>query len=185
MPELVLHVSDIDEVGKDYDFELSEDWLDAILADTSLRSDRKAGGGQLHVHAQRNGQEYLVRGQVDAHLVTECGRCLGPAPFHVDSEMTALLTPGEPGEQPAEVELEAEDLDRVRFTGPDLVLDELVREHMVLECPMQPLCSPECEGLQVPERLRPRPEDFGAEGDVDPRLAPLEKLRAKLSGDKE
>jgi hypothetical protein len=57
------------------------------------------------------------------------------------------------------------------------VLDDLVREHMVLEVPMQPLCSEQCEGIAVPEHLRPPPDVFREPGAVDPRLAPLQRLR--------
>ncbi len=184
MPELVLHVTDIDEIGKDYDFDLKSAWLDAALQDTPLRRAGQGEVGHLRVHAQQNGQEYLVQGQITAALETDCCRCLGPTPLEVDTELTALLSPGAMGELPEEIELDAEDLDRVRFTGPDIVLDDLVREQLVLECPMQPLCRPDCAGIPVPKHVRPRPEDFGPEG-VDPRLAGLEQLRAKLSDDKE
>jgi hypothetical protein len=44
---------------------------------------------------------------------------------------------------------------------------------------MQPLCAPDCAGIEIPKHVRP-PEDF--EGDVDPRLLPLKQLRAKLAG---
>lgn len=184
MPELVLHVTDIDEIGKDYDFDLSPAWFLENLAETSLCRDEDAPPAHLHVHAQQNGTEYLIRGQLAAGLIAECVRCLGPAHVAVDAELTALLTPGSDGALPDEIELDSEDLDRVRFTGPDIVLDDLVRQQLVLEVPMQPLCSDDCAGIPVPDHVKPRPEDFGPEG-VDPRLAPLEQLRAKLSDDKE
>ena len=46
---------------------------------------------------------------------------------------------------------------------------------------MQPLCRPDCAGIQIPAHVRPRDEDFGGSG-RDPRLAPLEQLKNKLSG---
>jgi uncharacterized metal-binding protein YceD (DUF177 family) len=49
---------------------------------------------------------------------------------------------------------------------------------------MQPLCSPDCKGIPIPERVLPPGKDFGGEGSVDPRLAPLNDLKAKLSEDK-
>ena len=182
MFELVLQVQDIDERGKDYDFELTPSWLDGALSETALKRNPHAEGGRLHVHAQRNGIDILVTGKVDASLLVECGRCLQETPLDVHADITALLSPSDDG-QPEELELAAEDLDRGTFVGHELALDELVREHLLLEVPMQPLCSPDCAGIEIPAKVRPRPEDFGA-GATDPRLLPLQQLRAKLSGGK-
>jgi uncharacterized protein len=182
MFELVLQVQDIDERGKDYDFELTPSWLDAALSETALKRNPNAEGGRLHVHAQRNGADILVTGKVDASLLVECGRCLQETPLPVHAEIAALLSPGD-DDLPEDLELAAEDLDRGTFVGHELALDDLVREHLLLECPMQPLCSPDCAGIEIPAKVRPRPEDFGA-GATDPRLLPLQQLKAKLSGGK-
>jgi uncharacterized protein len=183
MAEFVLKVQDVDDRGKDYEFPLTAAWLDSALDETPLRRDPAASEGRFGLHAQRNGQEILVRGQVDADLLVECSRCLGDTKVHVHAPLTALLTSG-PESLPDEVELNADDLDRAPFVGNEIVLDEIVREHIVLECPMQPLCSDACPGIAIPDHVRPRPEHFG-DGTVDPRLAPLEQLRGKLSGNKE
>jgi uncharacterized protein len=185
MAEFVLQLQDIDDSGKGYTFELTPEWLDAALADSPVRRNPSATSGWLHVHAQRNGQELLVQGHVEVELVTECARCLGDAPLPVQTEVTALLCQGADPAAPDELELETEELDRVRFVGHEVALDELIREHLLLECPMQPLCSTQCPGIAIPERVRPRAEDFGDGTGVDPRLLPLKQLRQKLSGNQE
>lgn len=181
MSELVLQVQDIDERGKDYDFELTPGWLDGALSETSLRRDPRGGGGHLHVHAQRNGVDILVTGAVDAALLVECARCLKDAPLEVHADITALLSPGGGEDLAEDVELEDDDLDRGTFVGHEVVLDDLVREHLLLESPMQPLCSPDCAGIEIPAKVRPPAETFG-DGTTDPRLLPLQQLRAKLTG---
>jgi uncharacterized protein len=135
------------------------------------------------VHAQRNGVEFFVQGEVRADLVVECVRCLGDVALPVHVPVSALLSPRKDGDAAHEVELDEdeEELDRGYYEGHELVLDELVREHLVLECPMQPLCSPDCKGIAIPEHVKPKTQDFGGEGAIDPRLAPLNQLRAKLS----
>jgi uncharacterized protein len=185
MSELVLPLKDLDERGKDYAFPLTAEWLEQALVDSALRKDPAAGEGRVQVHAQKNGHDVLVRGHVEADLVTECARCLGDVPMHVRADIAALLSPGDEDDAEGAIELEAEDLDRGRFVGHEVVLDELVREHLLLEIPMRPLCSPDCAGIPVPEHVRPRAEDFGGPGHVDPRLQPLQQLRAKLSSKKE
>lgn len=185
MPAFLLQLQDIDESGKDYAFDLTPEWLDAALAETPVRRDPDAGAGLVRVHAQKNGHELLVHGRVEARLVTECSRCLGLTPLPVRADVTALLTQGPNAKTPTDVELEPADLDRVPFVGHEVALDELVREHLLLECPMQPLCSPECPGIEIPQHVRPRPEDFGDGTEVDPRLAPLKQLKDRLSGRQE
>ena len=184
MAEFVLKVQDIDERGKDYEFPVTGAWLDGALEGTPLRRDPSRGEGRFELHAQRNAGEILVRGALTADLLIECSRCLSDAPLHVQTDVTALLSQAGADELPEEVELDAEDLDRAHFIGHEVVLDELVREHLLLETPMQPLCAPGCQGIQVPAHVRPPAEAFG-EGRVDPRLSPLQQLRGKLTAKKE
>jgi uncharacterized protein len=184
MPSIVIPVHDIDELGKDFSFELSKDWLETELADTQLKLATGAESGKLRLHAQQNGVEYLVNGELQVDLQVECSRCLAEVPLPVRTAITALLAPHRDGSDAAEIELEAEDLDRAYYQGHELVLDELVREHIVIEAPMQPLCSPDCKGIPIPESVAAKGKDFGGEGSIDPRLAPLNDLKAKLSEDK-
>ena len=64
-----------------------------------------------------------------------------------------------------------------------MVLDDFVRDELLLEIPMIPLCSEECAGIQPdPDSRAPDPSDLETGGGedargVDPRLAPLLKLK--------
>jgi uncharacterized metal-binding protein YceD (DUF177 family) len=70
---------------------------------------------------------------------------------------------------------------REEFSGHEIVLDDLIREYLVLETPMQPLCSDACTGIAVPPHVRPPADVFGtSDSKVDPRLAPLLRLRDKV-----
>lgn len=181
MSDLVIHLPDIDEDGRRYSFALDPAWTARVLGDTPLEPDPAAGPGRLELWAQRSGSQILVDGRIVARLVTECARCLGPAPVPVDAPLTALLAPAgfeSDAEPPEAEELEAEDVDRVPYSGSDIVLDDLVREHLVLECPMQPLCSPDCPGIEIPAHVRP--PDEAPDPEVDPRLQPLRELMGKL-----
>jgi uncharacterized protein len=192
MAEFVLHVQDLDEAGKDYAFELSHAWLDSHLGDATLRHDPAFGPGNLQIHAQQNGGEYLVTGTLKVHVLTECGRCLGDAKLTVDTVIGTLFarTAGkapagheqrraqsERYERHADEDEDDEDLPREEFSGNDIVLDDLVREHIVLEVPMQPLCGEACAGIAIPAHLQPPADVFPGAGAVDPRLAPLQRLR--------
>ena len=185
MAEFVLHVPDIDEAGKDYSFMLAPSWIEAHLSDAVLRADAAFGPGRLQVHVQENNTgEYLVTGTLSAHFLTDCGRCLGDAKVPVDVEFGTLFTrapfkksPVRPKHYEVDDEESDDDMQREEFSGNDIALDDLVREYIVLEVPMQPLCSEACEGIPVPAHVRPPPDAFVEPGAVDPRLAPLQRLR--------
>lgn len=197
MSEFALQVVDIDETGRDYSFELKKPWLESSLGDANLHPDPEAAPGTLQLHAQKNGADYLVTGRVVAHLTTECGRCLGAAKVPVDTRFATLFaraahtigTHGHHKEAHAshttevddEVDGDDDELAREEFSGHEIVLDALIREYLVLECPMQPLCSEDCTGIAVPKHVQPPAEVFGtSDSKVDPRLAPLLRLRDKV-----
>lgn len=202
MSEFALQVVDIDETGRDYSFELKQPWLESALADANLHADAEAPPGTIELHAQKNGTEYLVNGRVVANLTTECGRCLGVAKVPVDTRFATLFARaahavGAHGHNhnkeaahaantsEAEEEFDGDDdeLAREEFSGHEIVLDGLIREYLVLECPMQPLCSEGCTGIAVPKHVQPPEDVFGRGGSdtkVDPRLAPLLRLRDKV-----
>jgi uncharacterized protein len=192
MSEFALQVQDIDENGKSFSFPLSPPWIETTLADANLRADPTAPPGSVEVHAQKNGNEYLVEGRVQASLITECVRCLGVAKVPVASKFATLFSraagsgPREHGRGVEETFDSREDdagsdLSREEFSGYEIVLDALIREYLVLESPMQALCSADCQGILVPAHVRPPEDVFGpSDGKVDPRLAPLLRLRDKV-----
>jgi uncharacterized protein len=183
MSTFVLQILDLDEVGKDWSFVVDTDWLASALADTELRAGGKTG--RLTVHAQRNGMDVLVQGRLEAQMTATCARCLADVPIDVDLPITALFSPEHMRpDETDEVEVSLDEVNRDYYRGGELVLDPMVREHLLLEAPMKPLCSENCEGIAIPEHLRPPTEIFG-ESALDARFAPLLKLKKELTKNEE
>jgi len=78
-----------------------------------------------------------------------------------------------------EYEFTAEEADTDTYDGETVVLDAFVREAILLEVPNFPLCSEDCPGIGPAAEHAPEPGDT-----LDPRLAPLAALRAKLTFEK-
>ena len=183
MSTFVVQIRDLDEAGRDWNFAIGTDWLASALAESELRAGPEAG--RLTVHAQRNGMDILVQGHIQAELEATCARCLAEVPLHVDLAMTALFTPSQMRpEDSEEVEVRLDELNRDYYTGSEIVLDSMVREYLLLEAPMKPLCSESCEGIAVPEHVRP-PEDVFGDSAPDSRFAPLLKLKEQLTKNEE
>ncbi|MDQ3034558.1 MAG: DUF177 domain-containing protein [Myxococcota bacterium] len=201
MSEFEIKVPELESGGKQYEFVLTSAWLDGALREAfaptdgsapnssgqsePLRADPAADPGAVSVFAEKSGEDVLVRGRVRTRLIAECARCLAEATVPVDTELTVLFSArGDAFRLPVdEEELTPEELDSEFFTGDTIALDALVREHVLLEVPMQTLCKQTCEGIEVPPEVR-GPADLSEapthEGKrVDPRLAPLLDLMDK------
>lgn len=183
MAEFVLKIQDIDEAGKDFDFPVTRAWLARVLADTDVKPNEDAAEGRLALRAHKQGADVVVQGRVSADLVTECARCLNDATIAVDVDVVSLFVArgAELRPEADELELTPEDLEREFYSGDQIVLDDVVRENLLLEVPIKPLCDEECQGIPVPAAVA-GPADLRAssEGSVDPRFAPLLKLVGKL-----
>ncbi len=179
MSAFVLQVQDLDESGKEWSFAIGTDWLSSALAGTELKP--TGHEGSLQVHAQRNGRDVLVQGQITAAMVAPCARCLGDVAIDVDSPVASLFIPEHTRPSAGEeIEIRLDEMNRDYYGGSEIVLDSMVREHLLLEVPMKALCSDDCEGIAVPEHLRPPKEIFGPSA-PDARFAPLLKLKEELT----
>ena len=183
MSAFVLDLQDLDESGKDWNFAIGKDWLASALADTELGPGPK--DGRLQVHAQRNGTDVLVQGQITAELAATCARCLSDVALNVDLALTALFSPKHTRpDDLEEIDVQLDEMNRDYYEGREIALDSMVREYLLLEAPMKPLCSEGCEGIAVPEHLRPPAEVFG-DAAPDARFAPLLKLKEELTKNEE
>jgi len=80
--------------------------------------------------------------------------------------------------EPPEYEFSSEDADVDVYDGETVVLDSFVREAILLEMPIFPLCSESCPGIRP---ASPESVEGGEAPPIDPRLAPLGALQAKLA----
>jgi len=194
MADLLIPIYDLDTHGKDFVFALDESWLERMLADSGVKGDASEGPGAVEVHAQCNGREILVHGHARARLVADCVRCLKGMPFEVTCDLAALYAPSTGAERAVdedEDDIDPEAPDREFYTGEQVAIDDLVRDYLLLELPMQPRCDLgwACPNLDVPEHMR-APEGVTSskgfdEDNIDPRLAPLMKLAKKGEREKE
>ncbi len=179
MSTFVLQIHDLDESGRDWNFAIGTDWLASALADTELKAGTE--DGRLTVHGQRAGTDVLVQAHIDAQIAATCARCLTDVPLDVDLAVTTLYSPEHMRPKGSdEIDVRLDELNQNYYSGSEIVLDPMVREHLLLEAPMKPLCSEGCEGIAVPEHLRPPAEVFGGSAS-DTRFAPLLKLKEALT----
>jgi uncharacterized protein len=120
------------------------------------------------VRVTRTPQGLLVQVKMQADTASECVRCLTGYNQSLNIDFTELYA-----------------FSRRSVTDSELLVPEdghidfepLIREYMLLEVPIGPLCSSDCKGLCAicGENLNDNPHDHSTEA-ADPRLSVLKSL---------
>jgi uncharacterized protein len=183
--ELTLSIGDLDSGGREYVFPLRSAWIRGILEGheaTAADSD-----GKLAIRASKSGVDVVVHGTLEAALSVPCARCLQSVKVEVSEPVSVLFAPRNAGHARAqaqikgkgkreieELELTPEEADTLPYDGETVVLDDLVRDELILETPNFPLCSEDCPGISP--SLKPEDRTGASPRDPDPRLLPLRRL---------
>ncbi|MGH7330324.1 MAG: YceD family protein, partial [Polyangiaceae bacterium] len=165
--EFEFSVSDLDASGKDYRFAVRPAWLRGILEGTEMKAGSRDGA--LEIRASKSGTDVVVHGTLTAELVTPCARCLKDALVKIDGPLSILLVPGKAGE---DSELSPDQADVGSYEGETVVLDDVVKDEILLEIPMIPLCSEDCPGMSPGLNQKPERESAAQEKEeeeIDPR----------------
>jgi len=175
--EFSIPVHELDAAGKEFRFPVRAAWVRGALEATNISA--VGTDGELDVRVSKSGNDVVVRGKLRAELAVPCARCLEPAHVSVHEDLSALVVETAPaksakGSDEDDEDLAPEEADVITYDGKTVVLDDLVRDEILLGIPMIPLCSDACPGI----RPQPAVEDAAArEDDIDPRLQPLLRLK--------
>jgi uncharacterized protein len=194
-PLLSISRKTLDEGSKEVRAALPADWLTRKLAiaETDPGYDgspaltaKKDGRVDLRL-TPSGGDNFLLQGDVHATIETTCGRCLGPATVPVDTTVTLLLVPEvvegkrsvkgrRSKDSEGEFEFDRDEADVATYDGDTVILDDLVREAIVLDLPISALCSEDCTGMASDPAVAQKLEAAR----IDPRLQKLAALRDQL-----
>jgi uncharacterized protein len=145
--------------SRNFDFDHSRVQVGSDLQVASLK-------GSLRL--SRTAQGLYAQGELKAETESECVRCLTEFPLVLVVQINDLFV--YPPNQATDPIL------TIPETGV-LDLGPLLREYLLLNVPLQPLCQPECKGLcpecgnNLNENACEHPAD-----EVDPRLSALRSL---------
>jgi len=164
-----------------------------------LTEDEAAVLGPLAVSLELTNVEGLVAvtGVLEGTIVRECVRCLKGYEDPLAFSVRAAFIP-EPKSAPrhpkrvdhrkaraevVEAELEKESDDQYQYQGNQLELASMLREHVILSAPMQPLCSDDCLGLcaRCGKNLNEGPCQCAAEPPI-PTFRVVQSMKRKTGG---
>src|SRR6266511_3821262 len=117
----------------------------------------------LDLVLERISDGIVVRGSLTTHWRAECSNCLTGLENPLSLDVNELFE-----EDPLEG-------DTYPIEGHEIDLEQLVRDTVILELPLAPICAdtgaPACVDEAAPRAESPPPEDL-----ADPRWAPLSQL---------
>ncbi len=184
-PEFSIPIHDLDASGKPFAFPVRAAWLRAVLEGSELSG--VGPDGTLDVRVSKSGTDVIVHGRLKAQLEVPCARCLAPAKVTIDQPLSVLMVPAKNIKTPEQDEYEftAEEADVLAYEGDAIVLDDVIRDEIVLEIPMIPLCSEDCPGMSPPPSIDTASKFESSPHRIDPRLLPLLALKQKTEQKKE
>jgi uncharacterized protein len=176
--EFAIPVRDLDAAGKPFRFPVTAAWVRSALEGTDVSTG--GGDGKLDLRLSKSGTDVVVRGTLEAALTVPCARCLEPTSVAVKETISALVVPATVTRESAgaqdDDDVSADQADLIAYDGETVVLDELIRDELLLGIPMIPLGSEGCPGI----RPEPAPEVPAEAKGIDPRLRPLLRLKKTI-----
>ena len=172
---------------------------EATAEELGLTEDDAVLTGPLAVSLDLTNIEGLVAvtGVLEGTIIRECVRCLKKHEDPLAFSVRAAFIP-EPKSAPrhpkridprktraeiTEAEPEEEPDDQYHYQGNQLDLAPMLREHVILSAPMQPLCSDDCLGLcaQCGKNLNEGPCQCAAEPPI-PTVRVIQGVKRKTGG---
>ena len=125
------------------------------------------------------GKEIIVGGRLKAGMALECSRCLKDFRRDLDIPVNVVYHPIEEvdGERHA---LKDDEMDMGFYQGEELDLQELLKEQILLNREMKPLCNEQCRGICPKCGTDLNTEQCNCIGkEIDPRLEVLKNFFEK------
>ena len=129
-----IKVSDIPEEGL------------SVIDKTRVEIDGQNLPVDMDLRIDKQGTEVLVNGSVSAEIEMVCNRCLAEFKKRIDVPVSLVYEPAEEVKGQTH-ELGMDELDTGFYREDELDLDAVVTEQVVLNMPIQSLCSENCKGI--------------------------------------
>ena len=127
-------------------------------------------------------QDIRVKGKLDTSLEVLCARCLDPVVHPVERSFDLLYRPLGIDSGHAELSVTDAEAEIGYYENAGLLLEDTIREHVLLALPLKSLCREDCKGLCPHCGKNMNENECGCVDEVeDPRWSALKEIRDKLN----
>lgn len=175
---MIFEIDEIPEGGLNLDVFVAKEQLGINQDDCSLAGDVKLKG-----RLDRVEREIGFSGELQTLLQVTCARCLRLFPLPVKNKIRVHFVPRLKEPSPgSEVEIKEIDIEQEVYENGRVDLKVPVRDQILLDVPLICLCQEGCRGIcpVCGIDLNTKQCECRNEGEIDPRLAILKKLKDKL-----
>jgi uncharacterized protein len=153
--------------------------------DMRQRSELHTTGRAQLVREQHGKHESIedirLNGELSTSLEFACARCLEPVVENVSRIFDLLYRPQGADAGKEEISVTAAEAEIGYYQGEGLLLEDALREQVLLAIPLKAVCREDCKGLCPHCGKNLNAEQCSCEQDFrDPRWSALEDLRNKL-----
>jgi len=149
-----------------------------------------ATSGQAEVIHEHRGPKEIVadirlRGRYAGRFQVPCARCVEPVEIPLAGDFDLIFRPVGVDAESSERSITAPETEIGYYQGDSLLLEDVLREQVLLSLPVRTLCKPDCKGL-CPRcgQNRNIQECSCEESQSDPRWEALSGLRSRIKSTK-
>lgn len=149
---------------------------------TPIESSGRADLVEEHHGKHKIIQDIRIQGRLATRLELSCARCLEPVMQDVKREFDLLYRPQGADAGRDEMSVTDAEAEISYYEGEGILLDDVVREQVLLAAPLKVTCRDDCKGLcpQCGKNLNQEQCSCSVEQE-EPRWAALKEIRSKLA----
>jgi uncharacterized protein len=149
---------------------------------TPIESSGRAELVEEHHGKHKIIQDIRIQGQLATRLELSCARCLEPVMQDVKREFDLLYRPQGADAGRDEMSVTDAEAEISYYEGEGILLDDVVREQVLLAAPLKVTCREDCKGLCPMCGTNLNQEQCScATAQEEPRWAALKEIRSKLA----
>ena len=182
---MLIEISELEHQPVDFEQEYAPGAIDLgseIVQKTPLHAAGRAQLVQEHHGKHQIINDIRLNGELSTSLEMPCARCLEPVAQDVKREFDLLYRPLGADAGKEELSVTGAEAEVGYYQGEGLLLEDALREQVLLSLPLKVICREDCKGLcpHCGKNLNVE-RCWCAEPAEDPRLAGLKEIRSKLN----
>ncbi|MGA9306578.1 MAG: DUF177 domain-containing protein [Candidatus Sulfotelmatobacter sp.] len=149
---------------------------------TPIESSGRADLVEEHHGKHKIIQDIRIQGRLATRLELSCARCLEPVMQHVERAFDLLYRPQGADAGRDEMSVTDAEAEISYYEGEGILLDDVVREQVLLAAPLKVTCREDCKGLcPLCGTNLNQGQCSCAVAQEEPRWAALKEIRSKLA----
>jgi len=143
-------VSELEREPIDFNLEIAPGAVD-LGEEAAQQGPLKAEGRAEVIHEHRGPKEIVadirLKGSFHGRFEVPCARCIEPVEIPLGAEYDLIFRPAEADAEASERSITAQETEIGYYLRDSLLLEDVLREQVLLSLPVKTLCKPDCKGL--------------------------------------